>query len=470
MAEKTENLKEKYRAQLEGSSNGIYVFQDGEFKFVNQGLVELTGYSRGELKNIDFLNLVRPDYREDIKKWTKQALTGDVSGLPKKHEFKALRKDGSSIWVQLTPSLIEYDGKPAVVGNVADISERKEAEEKLRKSREKYRTLTETADEIILTHGMGEIGITFANKGAAKQLGYEVEELLEMNLYDLLPEDEHGEIKEIEREREAGDASVYHVETKGKRKDGTVFPVEASSKPISVTDSGKPEEILVIARNITERKKAEEREKFLHSLLRHDVKNKIQIIRGCLELAEEKTLPEEAEEYLEKAEKATKDSSELIEKVRTLRKLNREKPQIVDLEPMVEKAVEKCKRRKSEIQFGNNLKCPVEGCRVKGGPLLHEIFYNILENSVKHSGGNKVKITNRETEEEMIFTIEDNGKGIPDEEKQKIFEKGYTKDEKAGAGLGSYLAKEIVKTYGGNIEVKDSDLGGARFDIHLQKA
>lgn len=107
MAEKTDKLKGKYRASLEGSFNGIYLFQDREFKFVSEGLVEMSGYSRGELKDIDFLELVHLGYREEIKSWTEQALTGDTSGLPQKHGFKALRKDGNSIWVQLRPSFIK---------------------------------------------------------------------------------------------------------------------------------------------------------------------------------------------------------------------------------------------------------------------------------------------------------------------------------------------------------------------------
>jgi len=65
--------------------------------------------------------------------------------------------------------------------------------------------------------------------------------------------------------------------------------------------------------------------------------------------------------------------------------------------------------------------------------------------------------------------VEDNGKGIPDEKKDKIFERGFKDEETGGTGLGLYLAKQITENYDGNIEVKDSELGGARFDIYLQK-
>ncbi|KXB05233.1 hypothetical protein AKJ51_05230, partial [candidate division MSBL1 archaeon SCGC-AAA382A20] len=89
-----------------------------------------------------------------------------------------------------------------------------------------------------------------------------------------------------------------------------------------MSDSGKPEEVLVIARNITERKKAEEKEEFLHSLLRHDVRNKAQVVQGYHELLKDYDLPGEAEEYVERANKTVQDSIDLIEKVRTLRKIS----------------------------------------------------------------------------------------------------------------------------------------------------
>ena len=67
------------------------------------------------------------------------------------------------------------------------------------------------------------------------------------------------------------------------------------------------------------------------------------------------------------------------------------------------------------------------------------------------------------------MTVEDDGKGIPDDVKEKIFEKGYKQGENAGSSSGMFLVKETVESYGGNISVKDSELGGGRFDVHLQR-
>lgn len=338
--EKCKGKKKKYELAYEGSSNGIYVFQGEKLKFVNEALAEISGYSREELKSMNFLDLVHPDHREDVKRWTEQALTGDTSGLPDKEELKALRNDGSSVWVQLTPSLVEDDGKPAIVGNVTDI---------------------------------------------------------------------------------------------------------------------------------TDRKRAEEREDFLHSLLRHDVRNKAQIAQGYLELLKETELSEEQEKLVEKAIDACERGNQIIKKVKNLRKLKeheevREKCVGNLISKVVAEHDQALSEKNIDVEYGN-----LE-CDIRGGPLLKELFTNLLENSITHSECDKIRVSSEKRDQKVTVKVEDDGKGLPDEDKEKIFEKGFKRGRTAGSGLGLHLVKEIAERYGGSVEVKDSELGGTRFDVHLKEA
>lgn len=66
--------------------------------------------------------------------------------------------------------------------------------------------------------------------------------------------------------------------------------------------------------------------------------------------------------------------------------------------------------------------------------------------------------------------MEDDGRGIPPTDKEKICERGYKRGEKAGSGLGMYLVRKIAESYNGEIRVNDSELGGLKFEVHLQKA
>ncbi|KXB05232.1 hypothetical protein AKJ51_05225 [candidate division MSBL1 archaeon SCGC-AAA382A20] len=109
-------------------------------------------------------------------------------------------------------------------------------------------------------------------------------------------------------------------------------------------------------------------------------------------------------------------------------------------------------------------------CEVRGGPLLEELFHNLVENSILHSNCDRIRISSKENEEECIVTIEDDGKEISEEDKDKIFGRGYKKGETGGSGLGLFLVKEIAESYGGNIQVKNSKLGGVRFDVRLKKS
>lgn len=226
------------------------------------------------------------------------------------------------------------------------------------------------------------------------------------------------------------------------------------------------EDTLRNLRSIRERKKAEESEEFLRSLLRHDVSNKAQLTQGYHELLREFDLPKKAEEYLEKANKSVRESVDLIEKVRTLRKIGREQSEETDLDSVVKEAINKAEARTS----GERIVYEKSRCRVQAGLLLQELLSNVIENALVHSGCDKIRISTRESGDKCILTIEDDGRGIPDEDKRNIFKRGFKKGETGGSGLGMYIVKEIAESYDGSIEVKDSELGGARFDIYLREA
>ncbi|KXA98586.1 hypothetical protein AKJ39_01555 [candidate division MSBL1 archaeon SCGC-AAA259J03] len=212
------------------------------------------------------------------------------------------------------------------------------------------------------------------------------------------------------------------------------------------------------------------KEEILHSLLRHDVKNKIRIAQGYHKILQKFDLSEEVKKYLEKADRAVRKSTDIIEKVRTLREIRKENTvKEVEIKPLLEKTIANNRDMAGQNSI-RNIAAEIAECRVRGGELLEELFSNLVENSIKHSNGNKIKLTAREKDSECIVSVEDNGKGIPDGEKEKIFERNYKKSGTSGSGLGLYLVERIAESYGGSVEVKDSELGGARFDVHLRKA
>jgi len=222
-------------------------------------------------------------------------------------------------------------------------------------------------------------------------------------------------------------------------------------------------------KEIINRKEAEENKEFLHSLLRHDVRNKLQVVRGYLELFDDFDLPEEAEEYLSLTRDGLEGGIEIIQKVRTLREAQEEGIKEVEIDSVISDAVDEVRG----LTEGNDVEFDVEcsgGCKVLAGSLLDRVFSNIFENAVQHSDCSKIRVREVMGEDEVNCKIEDNGKGIPDGKKDRIFDRGYTTDEERGLGLGMFLVEVLLETYAGSVEVKDSELGGARFDVYLQKA
>ncbi|MGM0510304.1 MAG: response regulator [Thermoplasmatota archaeon] len=220
---------------------------------------------------------------------------------------------------------------------------------------------------------------------------------------------------------------------------------------------------------LKKRKKAEKREELMHSLLRHDVKNKIQVIKGNIDLIKEMDLPEEMKPHLSTLEKAVEESIGIVRKVKKLRELEEKEIGPINITKVLNEVVD-AKRSFAEEKYmtidheSNDI-----SCKVKGSPLISELYGNLIENSIKHSDGSVVRVTEKEKENEVVCTIEDDGKGVSDDIKDKIFERGFNYGPNAGSGLGMFLAKQIVENYGGSIEVDDSELGGAKFEVVLKK-
>jgi len=130
-----------FRTLAEKSLTSIYVIQDGRFRFMNPYGVALVGYSYAELVEMNAEGLVHPEDIKSVEKNTRAMLKGKISAP---YEFRIITKQGQIRWLFQTVTSISYNGRPAILGNAVDISERKAVEEKLKASELWYRTLFET--------------------------------------------------------------------------------------------------------------------------------------------------------------------------------------------------------------------------------------------------------------------------------------------------------------------------------------
>ena len=117
----------KFRALAETTAAAIFIHQGGKFLYANPAGEAITGYTIDEVLKMDFWGLTHPDYRELIRERGNARLQGGQ--LPPRYEFKIVKKSGEERWVFMTAGVIEYEGKPAIIGTIFDITDRRQAEE-----------------------------------------------------------------------------------------------------------------------------------------------------------------------------------------------------------------------------------------------------------------------------------------------------------------------------------------------------
>jgi PAS domain S-box-containing protein len=128
--EELKRSEEKYKTLTTSSLTGIFIHQDGRYVFVNDRFAKVHGYATEELLGNEYKALIHPDYREFIAERVYKRLKGE--SVPYHYEVQRLKKDGKTIWCEMIVAAIEYRGNPAIMGNIVNITKRKQAEEHVR--------------------------------------------------------------------------------------------------------------------------------------------------------------------------------------------------------------------------------------------------------------------------------------------------------------------------------------------------
>jgi PAS domain S-box-containing protein len=246
--------EQRFRALVQNSSDVITVIDaEGTIRYVSPAVERIMGYRPRELVGKSVYYYVRPDNLQEAQKMFAELWSRP--GVHPPFEFEVPHKDGSWRYSEfLVNNLLDDPSVRGVVVNQRDITERKEAEDKLRESEELYRNVVEQAAENIFLVDVGTKHIIQANAALQHSLGYSIEELRQLTLYDIVAHD-HGNIeRNVRRILEEGHLSIG--ERQYRCKDGSLIDVDVSVSAISY--SGR-EIMCVVAHDVTERKKAETR-------------------------------------------------------------------------------------------------------------------------------------------------------------------------------------------------------------------
>ncbi len=139
-------LEKKYQLFLENSREAILVLQDGVSRFINSKIVEMSGYSKKELSAFGFLDLIHPEDKERVTFLFKNASRGEASRF---FHCRIICRDGGIRWLENRLAAIQWEGRPALVNYMADITDRKKAEEEMSRSLEPFRGVLQAMEKII---------------------------------------------------------------------------------------------------------------------------------------------------------------------------------------------------------------------------------------------------------------------------------------------------------------------------------
>ncbi len=128
--ESLEESELKFRTLAQTTPAAIFIHRGGRLLFTNRTAESMSGYTHDEFRTMHFWDMVHPDYRELVRSRGLLRLHADPA--PTQYEFKVIRKDGAERWALMTAARLDYEGEPAVIGTLVDITERKALEGRLR--------------------------------------------------------------------------------------------------------------------------------------------------------------------------------------------------------------------------------------------------------------------------------------------------------------------------------------------------
>jgi len=244
----------KYSTLVEKGNDGVLVIQDGLLRFANSKVVNIIGLPLEKTIGRSFLDFITPKYRTFVVDNYKKRMMGEAAASG--YEIEIIAKNNTSIPVEISASIIEYEGKPADMAFIRNITGRKQAEHRVKESEDNLRAYLENAPDGIYMCDLKGC-LLYGNKKAEEILGYKKEELIGSNFLalNLLPTKYLPKASKLMALNAIG-RNTGPDELELVRKDGSLIWVEINTAPIKQKDKKL---IIGFVREIGERKRTEEK-------------------------------------------------------------------------------------------------------------------------------------------------------------------------------------------------------------------
>jgi PAS domain S-box-containing protein len=478
----------KFKDLAEKSLVGIYLIQDNVFKYINPRLAQIHGYEVEELlEKKGPLALVHPDDYATVKDNIDKRLSGEIQSIG--YAFKLITKNGDVIFVEAYGSRTTYQGRPAIVGSLIDITRRKAAEEALVQERQRFQLLAENAP-----FGMALVdsrSFTYVNPKFTEMLGYTIEDLREPGQWFRLAYPDRDYRRSIINGWLSDSGDTRPGERKPRTyttctKDGR--PREVSFIAVRVNES----EILITCIDITQHKLLEaqllqsqkmEAVGTLAGGIAHDFNNILMTILGYTSLMRMNTDPRDPQhERFRIIEEQVKSGTDLTRQLLGFARGGKYEIKPTNLNELAAKSADMFGRTRRELTIRMKQNSDLWIVETDRGQ-IEQVLLNLLVNAWQAMpGGGYIYI---ETDNVVLgpeeaglhelqpgryvkVSMTDTGVGMDAATQKRIFEPFFTTKEMGlGSGLGLASAYGIIKNHNGTITV-DSEKGkGSVFDVYL---
>ncbi|MFC6725745.1 PAS domain-containing sensor histidine kinase, partial [Halobium palmae] len=420
---------------------------EGRYVEMNGAYAELHGTDPEELLGEPWSTTVPDDEAERLRE---EVFPAVAEGRGWSGESYGLRTDGTVYPKHLSLTSLDVGGHVCVV---RDISERRAREEELRRNDTKLNVLFGQSPDMISVHD-AEGTLIDANERLCDELGYSEAELLGTSVFEIDPALTADEARDAWDAMDPGD--VLQIETEFRRSDGSTFPVDVHLSKVVLDGEAQ---FFVISRNVSERKKRErrlnrqnERLEGFASVVSHDLRNPLNVAKGRLDLAREEC----DSDHLDAVERSHERMSALID---DLLAVARQGGAVTDVEPVTLADVARSCWRTVETGTAT-LVVDTDAVVRADRSRLRQLFENLFSNAVRHGGAVEVRVGTLPGG----FYVEDDGSGIPEDERERVFEYGYSTAE-SGTGFGLNIVEGIVDAHGWSVRAVDGTGGGARFEV-----
>ncbi|MDD5024860.1 MAG: PAS domain S-box protein [Methanoregula sp.] len=435
---------------------------EGTFVDVNDAFVRMTGYSRDDVmgKTADALGIFT-DNKEREQMLSALRVQRCVNGM----ELKCRIKTGEIRTCLFSSGLLLMGGTPNILSTIEDITERKRADEALRESEERYRSLAETAEDLIFIIDRNDT-VVYVNSYC--------QQMLKKPFRDIIGKPRKGLFSESNSARQYQNLQRVFATGKPLRVEGEIL-VSGQTRwqdthlmPLKAAD-GTIYAVLGISRDITEQKAlhdsvqlANRKLNLLSSITRHDIINQLMALKSYLYISRDILHdPVKLEEFITKEQNVARTIEAQISFTKDYQDMGIKAPEWQNVHESIIIAKASLSLRGIAVRMDSPL------LEVYADPLLERVFYNLIDNALRY-GGEKmtaIRISSKESSRGLVIVCEDDGVGVSADKKEAIFNRGYFKH----TGFGLFLSREILSITGITITENGIPGNGARFEITVPK-